>query len=82
MQLFSILDKAMPDTENIGRLNLEPVKLRTVRVIKLQLYRELHKIGIICSSMPGLRAVLYITPAHTLTYSHGVGHDYAQGHKS
>jgi hypothetical protein len=37
MQIFAILDKAKPDTENIRDLNLAAVKQTTVQVTRLPL---------------------------------------------
>jgi hypothetical protein len=41
--MFTALDKAKPDTENIRGLNLAVVKLMTVEVTKLLLYHKIIK---------------------------------------
>jgi hypothetical protein len=43
--MFTILDKAMPDIENIRDLNLAVVRHMTLLVIKLVLQPELPLIG-------------------------------------
>jgi hypothetical protein len=45
MQIFAILDKAKPGTENTRGLNLAAVRRTTVQVTMPPLYPELHKIG-------------------------------------
>jgi hypothetical protein len=43
-EMFAILDKAKPDTENIRGLNSAVAKPMTVKVTKLLVYCELLKI--------------------------------------
>jgi hypothetical protein len=45
MQIFAILDKAKPDTENVRGLNMDAVRRMTVQVTRLLLRCETLRIG-------------------------------------
>jgi hypothetical protein len=61
MEMFTILDKAKPDTENIRGLNLVVAKPMTVQVTKLPVYCKLLKIrhNLLFSAWPD-RGLVYI----------------------
>jgi hypothetical protein len=55
--MFTILDKAKPDTENIKDLDLAVVRYMTIQVINLVLQPELPLIGNNLLYEPGLKEV-------------------------